>query len=217
MARIRTIKPEFWTDGAMIRLPLEVRLFYIGLWNFACDRGHMEDDPLGLKLKVLPADAVDPDDLIRQLVEAGRLERLAVGGKSYLAIPSFADHQRVDTRWKSRCLVCAQLNSDELTETHASLREPPGVAEQIPGRKGGEGKGKESKGGEVASDVPPAPSCRKHVGWQHDASCGPCGADRRAFQTWETEQAAKPKPVRPHVHEWFDDGTCLGCDERKDD
>lgn len=218
MARIRTIKPEFWTDGAMIRLPIEVRLFYIGLWNFACDRGHLEDDPLGLRLKILPADPVDSDSLVQQLVDAGRLERLTVAGKAYLLIPSFGDHQRVDTRWKSRCLVCAQVVSAELGETHASLGETPGIGEEIPRRRGGEGKGKERKGREVASDIPPAPSCRKHVGWQHDGRCGPCGADRRAFEAWEAAEASKPKPVKPHVHTWMPaDGTCLGCDERRDE
>lgn len=182
MARIRTIKPEFWTDGAMIRLPMEVRLFYIGLWNFACDRGHMEDDPLGLKLKILPADPVDSDSLVQQLVDAGRLERVIVGEKPYLAIPSFADHQRVDTRWKSRCLVCAQLNSNELNETHASSDETPGIDDQIPRRKGGEGKGKEGRGGEDASASPTPRHCKKHSHWDHDERCGACMKDRQAHE-----------------------------------
>ncbi len=215
MARIRTIKPEFWTDGSMIRLPIEVRLFYIGLWNFACDRGHVEDDPLGLKLKILPADAVDSDSLVEQLVLAGRLERVEVSGKSYLAIPSFADHQRVDTRWKSRCLMCAQLNSNELTETHASLSETRGIDTQIPRRRGGEGKGKESKGGEVASDKPPTPRCKKHSHWDHSENCRVCGDDRKAAETWEALQAKLPKPVKPHAHQWMKDGTCMGCEEQQ--
>ena len=63
--------------------------------------------------------------------------------------------------------------------------------------------------------APPAPKCRKHVGWEHDESCRTCGADRIAFEAWEKAEAAKPKPAKPHEHKWMDDGTCLGCTEQK--
>jgi len=46
MARIRTIKPEFWTDGDMFKLSRDARLFYIGLWNFCDDNGVIEHDPV---------------------------------------------------------------------------------------------------------------------------------------------------------------------------
>ena len=32
MPRIRTIKPEFWTDEKIIELSLPARLLFIGLW-----------------------------------------------------------------------------------------------------------------------------------------------------------------------------------------
>ncbi len=38
MARIRTIKPEFWEDEKIGKLPIPCRLF-IGCWNFADDFG----------------------------------------------------------------------------------------------------------------------------------------------------------------------------------
>ncbi len=144
MPRIRTIKPEFWTDGAMIALPYETRLFYVGMWNFACDRGHLSDDPFGLKLKILPADAVDGAVLVQQLVDAGRVERLVMpDNRSYLVIPRFGDHQRVDTRWNSRCPVCAHLDSPDFTQTHASFDVAHAHShELIPG---GEGRGRERK------------------------------------------------------------------------
>ncbi|MEJ6490784.1 hypothetical protein PQI23_13740 [Leucobacter sp. USCH14] len=182
LARIRTIKPEFWTDGAMIRLPIEVRLFYIGLWNFACDRGHLEDDPLGLKLRILPADPVDSDSLVQQLVDAGRLRRATASGKAYLEIPSFADHQRVDTRWKSRCLMCAQPDSVELDETHASFDETRGSEHEMPRRRGGEGKGKEGRGGTQAPPPPTTRTCRKHDHWGHNENCRACKQDREAYE-----------------------------------
>ena len=39
MARIRTIKPQFWDDLKIGRLSRDARLLYIGLWNFADDLG----------------------------------------------------------------------------------------------------------------------------------------------------------------------------------
>lgn len=39
MARIRTIKPEFWEDEDIGKLPIPCRLFFIGCWNFADDYG----------------------------------------------------------------------------------------------------------------------------------------------------------------------------------
>lgn len=35
MARIRTVKPEFWTDRRMVKLSPLARLLYISSWNFA--------------------------------------------------------------------------------------------------------------------------------------------------------------------------------------
>lgn len=200
MPRIRTIKPEFWTDGAMIALPFETRLFYIGMWNFACDRGHLPDDPMGLKLKVLPADLVDGAGLVEQLVSAGRVERMTLpDGRRFLVIPRFSDHQRVDTRWNSRCPVCAHLDSPELarvsvseetpgqstlTETHASLRK------LIPGE---EGRGREGnrKGGAAA---PLSPFCSKHPQGT-DKPCRGCGAARMAFEAARAAERSKPTPV----------------------
>jgi len=39
MARIRTIKPQFWTDEKIGKLPIGARLLFIGLWNLADDEG----------------------------------------------------------------------------------------------------------------------------------------------------------------------------------
>lgn len=191
MPRIRSIKPEFWTDGAIISLPYEARLFYIGMWNFACDRGHLSDDPLGLKLKILPADMVNGAELVQQLVDAGRVERVALpDGRSFLSIPRFNDHQRIDTRWNSRCGLCSHLDSPDLTETHVSLHKLT---------PGGEGRGEEGKG---AGDTP-APYCKKHPGGT-DAPCGPC---RTARLQYEGHLQAKKteKPIVPEVRR---DATC---------
>ena len=43
MARIRTIKPEFWTSEQVVDCSPTARLLFIGLWNF-CDDGGVHPD-----------------------------------------------------------------------------------------------------------------------------------------------------------------------------
>lgn len=123
MARGRVITPDFWSDGNMVGVSAFARLFYIGTWNFAhCDKGHLDDDPMGLKLKILPADPVDPVAIIEELAARDRIVRLrADSGKTFLFIPTFARWQKADPRWKTRCPACALINSGELTETPVSF------------------------------------------------------------------------------------------------
>lgn len=194
MPRIRSVKPEFWTDGAMIALPFETRLFYIGSWNFACDRGHLPDDPFGLKLKVLPADSVDGAVLVQQLVDAGRMIRTVLpDGRRFLSIPRFTDHQRIDTRWNSRCPVCAHEDSPEHTQTHASYGETHANShELIPG---GEGRGREGKGiGGEDADASLSPFCPKHPNGT-DTPCRACGTARLAAEAARAAAKARPTPI----------------------
>jgi len=192
MPRIRSIKPEFWTDGAIIALPYEARLFYIGMWNFACDRGHLSDDPIGLKLKILPADTVAGRDVIDLLIGAGRVERLSLpDGRTYLSIPRFTDHQRIDPRWNARCPVCTHLDSTELTETHVSLVEAHGDSHKL--RLGGEGRGGEGIGGESAS-APLSPFCPKHPQGT-EKPCRACQNARLAVEAAKDAKKNKPTPV----------------------
>jgi hypothetical protein len=118
MARIRTIKPDFWSDGKNVALSPLARLLFIGSWNFAiCDNGHLPDDPFGLKLKVLPADDVDPTELLDELLFSGQVVRgQTADGRSYLHIPRLRDHQKIDGRWTPRCFVCSQTTPPELSQ-----------------------------------------------------------------------------------------------------
>lgn len=52
MARIRSIKPEFWTDGKIRRLRDPSALLFIALWTFADDYGYFACDTLELSLRV---------------------------------------------------------------------------------------------------------------------------------------------------------------------
>lgn len=150
MARMRTIKPEFWTDSTMVRMSPLARLLYVGMWNFSmCDNGHLEDDSMRLKLQILPVDNCDVDELLEELFKFDRIVRIKAGnGKTYLHIPTLKSQQKGDPRWKSRCEACngAEAASPEPAETPRSLREAkrasPELTELFPVE---EGRGEESR------------------------------------------------------------------------
>ena len=52
MARIRTIKPDFWSDEKIVELTPWARLLFIGLWNFSDDDGRMPFSPKKIKMLV---------------------------------------------------------------------------------------------------------------------------------------------------------------------
>lgn len=186
MARGRIISPDFWTDGRMISLTPYARLFYIGTWNFAtCDRGHLPDDALGLKLKILPADHVDATELLDELMTAGRIVRIQIAGQSFLQIPTFERNQSgsKESRWKPRCTAC------KLSEPLQSFQESsttPANSSKLPLE--GEGETSYPEGGGSAA---PRKTCLKHPDGS-DAPCGACKEARLRFEKWERDNAAKP-------------------------
>ena len=103
MARIRTIKPEFWTDSFMVQLPAIARLIYIALWTAADDHGMIPDEPERLAMEVMPReDGLLFDDWFQFFEASGRIERLYAAGGTYYRIAKWADHQRVDKPGRSR-------------------------------------------------------------------------------------------------------------------
>jgi len=69
MARIRSIKPQFWTSEQIADCSPNARLLFIGLWNFCDDYGVHPASPARLKMEVFPNDAFSKPD-IRAMVSA---------------------------------------------------------------------------------------------------------------------------------------------------
>jgi hypothetical protein len=102
MARIRSIKPEFWTDEKIVELSAFARLLFIGLWNFADDEGRMVYSEKRLKMQIFPADPVELSELIGEIRRESLVTVYAVDGIEYLQIKGFAKHQKVDRRSPSK-------------------------------------------------------------------------------------------------------------------
>ncbi|MDN7993095.1 hypothetical protein QZM97_23760 [Burkholderia orbicola] len=102
MARIRTIKPEFWTDEKVAMLSMAARLLFIGMWNYADDSGNIEHSAMRLKMQIFPCDDVDCVPLIASLIDHGMLIEYSVSDKKYLHIRTFDKHQVINRPSKSR-------------------------------------------------------------------------------------------------------------------
>lgn len=97
MARIRSIKPEYWLDRKLAKgASRDARLLYIGLWNHADEHGRLHGDPAVIKGQVFPYDAVDILALLAELVAIGRVQSYDFDGDPYLFLPKLAKHQRLE-------------------------------------------------------------------------------------------------------------------------
>lgn len=102
MARIRTIKPEFWTDERVVNLSPLARLLFIGMWNFVDDDGRAAYSPSRLKMQILPADSVEVSELLGEIRREKLIEVYTVDEKEYFHVCNFAKHQKVDKRTPSK-------------------------------------------------------------------------------------------------------------------
>jgi hypothetical protein len=114
MARIRSIKPEFWSDEKTGTLSDRATKVFIGMWNFSDDCAVLEFNLAEIKARIYPHSPLSPEELIlKPLVEEVLPRRLAVifgystGGipessgnpapdiKPYLFIRNFPKHQYI--------------------------------------------------------------------------------------------------------------------------
>ena len=128
MARIRTIKPEFWEDEKLAKLPIHARLLFIGTWNFADDNGALLANPVLMKSHIFPYEDIGISTIsewIDMLVENGMLIRTTYNGKDYLVIRKFLIHQKINRksiRINIPLPVVLQV-IDEYNKTHGVLTE----------------------------------------------------------------------------------------------
>lgn len=132
MARIRTIKPEFFTSEDIVGLSPMARLLYIAIWCEADREGRMQWKPRTFKLRYFPADNCDIDALAREIIASGLVIPY---GEGLAYIPSFSKHQHVNPRESASTLPTPDASARVID---ASLP----VSDAQVGR---EGKGRERK------------------------------------------------------------------------
>lgn len=151
VARIRTIKPEFWTDERVVELDFADRLLFIGLWNFADDQGFLAYRPKRIKMQVFPGDDYDVVAGLRRLWESSVLTLYRGPEGVLLHVTNWSRHQKVSNPSREKY---SPSDLQELSTWEDAVQSP---LESYPA----EGKGREGKGkgnvSEVADATPDPP------------------------------------------------------------
>jgi len=105
VARIRTIKPEFWDSPDTARASLRARLLYISMWNLADDYGIGDGNFKRIIGFAFPNDEIGVSEIPRLIAEVSRTFSVMFfdfEGRPYYWIPSWETHQRTEKRAKQR-------------------------------------------------------------------------------------------------------------------
>jgi hypothetical protein len=228
--RIRSLKPEFWSDSDLADLPRDARLLYMGLWNLSDEHGRLRGDARYVKGQLFPYDDdLDPaaiDKLLDILDEAGKALQYDADGKPFIYLPTLGRHQRLEpTKVASKLPAPPDLVSESSQpEPHA---DEPAPDPDEPARDADTnallyGSGIRDQGlGAGADSAAPSPDppesepptrCDQHLKSRNPPNCGRCGDARREHGRWLAERtrriAAAPK-CRAHPGQPADN--CGGC------
>ncbi|UYW33644.1 hypothetical protein [Methylorubrum extorquens] len=176
MARIRTIKPEFWTSEQVMECSPNARLAFIGMWNFCDDAGRMPASPKQIKALVFPSDDFTSENvrgMIDELELNGLVRRYVVEDKEFLAVTGW-HHQKIDKPQKPRT-------------PEPPDHDPPPVRRTFgAGREGNtEGKGKDSRNSGGGDSHPARPTINAAPA---DAPVAEAAAAADRSQGWATKE-----------------------------
>jgi hypothetical protein len=105
VARIRYLKPDFFSDEDVAELSFPARLLFQGLWTLADREGRLEDRPAWIRVLIFPYDnAIAIGELLEELCkprthsQGAFIERYTVGEQRFIQIRNFAKHQKPHPR-----------------------------------------------------------------------------------------------------------------------
>lgn len=187
MARIRTIKPEFWTSEQVMECSTTSRLLFVGMWNFCDDAGNHPAAYRTLKAEVFPADdftALQVEALVSELMAAGLIEEYEADGKKYWHVTGW-HHQRIE---KPNFKHPTHENRLPVEERSPTSRRPVEERSTPEGKCNGIGEGRD-----VDPSGAPVESSDKNQKIPGPASPMPAEVDSPAIDG-ELLPAPKPKP-----------------------
>lgn len=141
MARIRTIKPEFFRHHRLYlaekETGLPLRMAFAGLWTAVDREGRFKWKPAELKLDCLPYDDIDFGLILDALAKNNFVVSYKVGEKRFGYIPSWSEHQVINKREAASQLP--DPNGENASMCVHSTKHVPAHGER-------EGKGREKEG-----------------------------------------------------------------------
>lgn len=210
MPRIRTIKPDFWTDEKVVELDPWARLLFIGLWNFADDQGYIEYSPKRIKMQIFPGDTTDVSPLLASLLEAGLLVAFDSPVGRLLHIQSWSKHQRVSNAASPR-VDPADLVPINLSDSHPPEPSRALCTEEEGNRR--EGNRREGKGTSAAKAVSNS-LAREGARDEPPPNAGRPGRAEALLTEWRAQQRRPVGSVVAAVGMWIHDAV---RDEHTDD
>lgn len=206
MARIRTIKPEFFTSLTISSLPFRARLTFVGLWTQVDDSGRWVDDARLVRAAIWPLDDVtlsDVEDDLKEIASKHLITRYEVAGRRYLHVRGLNEHQRINKPTPSK--LPAPPGQNNSRSTPVAVDDPYATSpEPFPHDSPPERKGTERKG--VDRNQPPRASARDYVpDYESDK-----GSEDQNPETSPSGIYALPK-AWCNEHGCPDDKDCTGC------
>lgn len=200
MARIRTIKPEFWDSPSVAKASPWARLLFIAMWNWADDYGRGTANLKELEGFAFPNDDQFTDSsgntvtfrsLVAEVSDCFGVIIYEVDGRPYFEIPTWDSHQRNEKRAKQSRYPDPPMVEPKfgvVAEIPSHVADAPRSSGPGTGEQGNRGTGEQGSRGGGSADAPPTPKCKKHDGWEHEEPCVTCRRDRQAAETFEAEQ-----------------------------
>lgn len=197
MARIRSIKPEFFLHEGMAELSPLHRLLFIGLWTLADKEGRIGDRPRRIKATLFPWDVCDVDALLWDLAEHEFIVRHETDGKDCIELPTFRTHQRPHPKETDSTLP--GKNTASRVKKRQEIKVEPSIPSCPPGKESLE-SGKELLEAEVGKPKAPPPSPNQVSApgaFQLPAEALKQLADRRAPDSPRVPIAPTPPTTEP--------------------
>ena len=161
IGRIRTVKPEIFSDEKLWDLSLETGLpllqAFEGLWCYADREGRFEWRPRALKTLILPYWEGDFARALEALERGRYVVRYVVDGQVFGYVRNFAKHQRVNAKEQASILPAPPV----VTRGNPGVSPVSDPAPPVNHPDDGEGNGRELEGkgreGDRASATPSVP------------------------------------------------------------
>lgn len=208
MARIRSIKPEFFTSEKIGELTVNSRLLFVALWTQADREGRMRFQRMALAAACMPYEMELFDGCMAELLESKLVVMYEVDNRKYLYLPGFLKHQKPhNTERKSEAppfngelTVKSRLDNGEVTQNHRQEREREreGEKERELTTVVGGGSSRDSRAGAEEPPAPPTASpaaIEEEVARLRDLHLATCGLSTVPPVAMIREVLARGKPA----------------------